>query len=207
VSRPSRRHLWRGRRTATPIPRPRTPIPILIRRTQPRRRPLLTHPTVPPRTRTTIAFPMLRPLVHRLPRPVHMPKIPRRARNDRQPTPRAHRPTGRNHPTPRLSKLLMVPAISSSTRLPIHPHVVSPANSGRDFLTARVSGAAIRKKMRRLFGACALVRRFRGFVAAVWWIVGRGTLSRFDNRGGLGQDCPRWVEQPARSEFGVRSRA
>jgi len=64
------------RRAAAPIPRPRTPIPILVGRTQPRRRRLLRQPTATPRTRPTIASPVLGPLIQRLPRTVHMPKIP-----------------------------------------------------------------------------------------------------------------------------------
>ena len=72
---------------------------------------------------------------------------PRRARNDRQATPRTHRRTRRNHPLPLLSKLLVPPPISSRRSLPIHRHVVNLANSGGNILTARVSGGSLVQKL------------------------------------------------------------
>jgi hypothetical protein len=90
-------------------------------------------------------------VVHRVLRPVHMPKIPRRAGHDRQPTPRTHRPTRRNDPTPRLSKLLVPPPIPPRRSLPVHRHVVTPANSGGNILTTPASVlcyALVREKCR-----------------------------------------------------------
>jgi len=71
---------------------------------------------------------------------VEVAQIPRLARLDRQATPRAHRRARLDHPLPPLPQLLVEMPVPSRSRRTIPLHVVSLANSGRDFLTARVSG-------------------------------------------------------------------
>jgi hypothetical protein len=120
---------------------------------EPRRRLLLHRLAIPwealpplRRPSSAIASPVLRPLVHRLPRTVHMPKIPRRPRNDRPATPRTHRRTSIHHPFPTLSQLLVTPPVPLRRCLAFRHHLALSAKSGRDFLTARVSGRPCLKK-------------------------------------------------------------